>query len=104
FCIISQKQPMSKTNKIHGIHAIEEAIKTKQPIDKVFLQKGFQGEGLKKLEGFLQKNKIPVSYVPVEKLNRLVKGNHQGIVASISPIAFREMDELIPEIMEREKM
>lgn len=95
---------MSKTNKIHGIRAVEEALKTNQSIDKVFLQKGFQGESLKKLEGILQKNKIPVSYVPMEKLNRLVKGNHQGIVANISPIAFWEMDKLIPQIMEKEKM
>jgi 23S rRNA (guanosine2251-2'-O)-methyltransferase len=95
---------MSKTNKIHGIHAIEEAIKTNQSIDKVFLQKGFQGDGLKKLEGLLQKKKIPVSYVPVEKLNKLAPHNHQGVVANISPITFPEMESLIPEIMEKAKM
>lgn len=90
-------------NKIHGIHAVEEALKTNQPIDKVFLQKGFQGEGLKKLEGLLQKNGIPVSYVPLEKLHRLSGGNHQGVVANISPIQFEEMQSLIPDIMDREK-
>lgn len=90
-------------NKIHGIHAVEEALKTNQPIDKVFLQKGFQSEGLKKLESLLQKKGIPISYVPLEKLNRVSAGNHQGVVANISPIQFEEMQNLIPKIIEREK-
>ena len=33
--------------------------------------------------------------MPVEKLNRLTQHNHQGAVASMSPIAFYDLEELI---------
>jgi 23S rRNA (guanosine2251-2'-O)-methyltransferase len=33
--------------------------------------------------------------VPIEKLNRLTKGNHQGIVAFSSPISFHSLEEVV---------
>lgn len=88
-------------SKIFGIHAIDEALKSEQAIDKVFLQKGLRGDAVKNLEKKLKEHQIPISYVPVEKLDRLTKNNHQGVVASISPIRFAEMEEIVPEIMEK---
>ena len=42
------------------------------------------------------------SYVPVEKLNRLTKNNHQGVVANISPIEFHDLDTLVTQTLETE--
>lgn len=93
-----------KNAKIFGLHAIREAIKSKQAIDKVFLQKGLRGEAIKSLENLLREQHVQISYVPVEKLERLTKhGNHQGAVANISPINFPAMEEIIPALMENEK-
>lgn len=92
-----------RNNKIFGIHAIREAVESKQAIDKVFLQKGLRGEAVKALEALLKEHHINISYVPVEKLDRLSKhGNHQGAAANISPIRFPEMEEIIPSLMEKE--
>lgn len=94
---------MEKATTIFGIRAIIEAIKSGESIDKVFVQKGISGELFKELEFLLRQEGINSSYVPVEKLNRLVKGNHQGAVAYISPIAFHNIDDLVLNVIESGK-
>lgn len=94
---------MENQTQIFGIRAIIEAINAGETIDKVFLQKGERGELFSELESLLNKKSINRSYVPVEKLNRLTKKNHQGAVAQISPIEFHEMETLVMNVMESGK-
>ena len=94
---------MQKTTQIYGTRAIIEAIKANEPIDKVFLQKGLKGELSKELESSIRQNGINVSYVPVEKLNRLTKNNHQGAVANISPITFHDFETLVETAIAKEE-
>ncbi len=95
---------MQNTSQIYGIRAVLEAIKAKETVDKVFIQKGLKGELSKELEGVLRKNGIPASYVPIEKLNRLTPQNHQGVVATISPISFYELEGLVEQVLASEKI
>ncbi|WNH08087.1 23S rRNA (guanosine(2251)-2'-O)-methyltransferase RlmB [Thalassobellus suaedae] len=94
---------MQEQTQIFGIRAIIEAINSGKTIDKVFLQKGLKGELFSELETALRKNSINSSYVPVEKLNRLTRSNHQGAVAQISPIAFHDMETLVTSVIESGK-
>jgi 23S rRNA (guanosine2251-2'-O)-methyltransferase len=94
---------MENQTQIFGIRAIIEAINAGETIDKIFLQKGLHGELFNELETTIRKNSINSSYVPVEKLNRLTKGNHQGAVAQISPIAFHDLETLVMQVMESGK-
>lgn len=90
-------------NQIYGIRAVLEAIDSEQPINKIFLQKGLGGELFRELETTIRKNGISSSYVPIEKLNRLTKSNHQGVVANISPVQFRNFEELVEQVLGQEK-
>ncbi|MGB0981573.1 MAG: 23S rRNA (guanosine(2251)-2'-O)-methyltransferase RlmB [Winogradskyella sp.] len=94
---------MEKATTIFGIRAIIEAIKSNETIDKVFIQKGLHGELFKELEHLLRSEGINSAYVPIEKLNRLTRGNHQGAVAQISPIAFHNIDDLVSQVIESGK-
>lgn len=94
---------MKNETTIYGIRAILEAINSKEEIDKVFLQKGTKGDLMQELEHVLRKNDITTVYVPVEKLNRLTKNNHQGAVANISPISFYSLADLVEKTLENEK-
>ena len=94
---------MDKETTIFGIRAIIEGIKSGETIDKVFMQKGLRGELFQELEALLRQEGINSSYVPVEKLNRLTRGNHQGAVAQISPIAFHNIDDLVIQVIESGK-
>ncbi|MCL6264943.1 23S rRNA (guanosine(2251)-2'-O)-methyltransferase RlmB [Flagellimonas myxillae] len=92
------------SNQIYGIRAVLEAIEAEQPINKVFLQKGLGGELFRELETSIRKNGISCSYVPVEKLNRLTKNNHQGAVGQISPVEFHKFETLVEQVLEKEKL
>ncbi len=86
---------MSKNTNIFGIRAVIEAINANESIDKIFVQKGLKGALFQELEYLMRNSQISFSYVPIEKLNRLTKGNHQGVVAQIAPIDFYAIEELV---------
>ena len=86
---------MQKETKLYGLRAILEAIEADKSIDKIFLQKGLRSELFVQLEKKIRKKGLNFSYVPVEKLNRLTRNNHQGAVAQISPISFYDLDALV---------
>ena len=94
---------MEQETKIYGLRAIIEAINSNKAIDKVFLQKGLKGELFQELESLLRKERLNTSYVPVEKLNRLTNNNHQGAVATIAPIEFYDIDNLVLDVIESGK-
>lgn len=94
---------MEKQQQIFGIRAIIEAIHSGVDIDKVFIQKDSQGELMRELLKVLKQNNINFAQVPIEKLNRLGSRNHQGAVATISPIAFHDLDQLVLSLLEADK-
>jgi 23S rRNA (guanosine2251-2'-O)-methyltransferase len=94
---------MEKENQIFGIRAIIEAITAGKEIDKVFIQTDAQGDLMQELLKLLKKKSINFSYVPVEKLNRLTTNNHQGAVATIAPISFVSLEEMVNNVIENEK-
>jgi len=95
---------MEKTSQIYGIRAIIEAINANSTIDKVFVQKGLKGDLFKELEGLLRSKGINTSYVPLEKLDRLTKNNHQGVIANISPISFYTLETLVEGVLSSNKV
>ncbi|MBQ0116566.1 MAG: 23S rRNA (guanosine(2251)-2'-O)-methyltransferase RlmB [Flavobacterium sp.] len=94
---------MQTEDQIFGIRAIIEAVNASKDIDKVFVQKDANSELMQELLKTLKRNNINFSYVPVEKLNKLTHLNHQGAVASIAPIKFIGLEELVEKVAEQEK-
>ena len=91
---------MQNETTIFGIRAIIEAIRSNENIDKIFLQKGLQGDLFKELENLITKERLNASYVPIEKLNKLSKMNHQGAIAQIAPISFVTLENLVEHVNE----
>ena len=95
---------MEKTDFIFGIHTVIEAINSGKEIEKVLIKKGLQGELYYKLLDLIHQMQIPMQLVPVEKLDRVTRKNHQGIVAFISPITYYNIEEIIPKLYEDGKI
>ena len=91
---------MEKNTEIYGIRAVIESINSSKDIDKVFIQTGLKGKLIGQLESRIRKNKINFSYVPTQKLDRLSKKNHQGVIARIAPIKFYNIDSF-SEVLEK---
>ena len=83
---------MDRSTEIYGIRSVIEAIKSSKDIDKVFIQTGLKGKLIGQLESLIRKKNINFSFVPKQKLDRLSKKNHQGVIARIAPIKFYTID------------
>jgi len=94
---------MTKENYIYGIRPVIEALKAGKEIDKILIQAGLKGEGIRQLQHFIKEFEIPFQFVPVDKLNRLSRQNHQGVIAFISEITYQNLDSIIPFIYEQGK-
>ncbi len=86
---------MTKSDMIYGTRAVMEAIVAERQIERLFIQKGLQNELIRELLRLARERKLPFTYVPVEKLNRLTPKNHQGVVCLLSSVAFSSLDDLI---------
>ena len=94
---------MEKEHQIFGIRAVIEAINAGKEVDKVFIQKEAQGDLMRELMKTIRQKNINFSYVPVEKLNRRTPNNHQGAVATISPVKFYDIETLVESVLENNK-
>ncbi|MBE4947848.1 23S rRNA (guanosine(2251)-2'-O)-methyltransferase RlmB [Chryseobacterium culicis] len=92
-----------KDDFIFGLRPVIEAIEAGKTIDKIFVQNALQGPIYAELKAILAKNKIRPNYVPVEKLNRFTRKNHQGVVAFISDVPFHKVEDIVPQLFEQGK-
>jgi 23S rRNA (guanosine2251-2'-O)-methyltransferase len=86
---------------VFGIRSVIEAIRFGKDVDKVLVKRGLNGELFKELQSILKEYNIFVQYVPEEKLNRITKKNHQGVIALMSPVTFYEIENIVAEIFEK---
>ena len=88
---------------IFGLHPVMEAIDAGREISKILLRKGLEGNMYHELLIMMRDHDIPSQIVPVEKLNRVTRKNHQGIIAFISPVEYVRIENLIPSLFEEGK-
>lgn len=92
-----------KNEMIFGIRAVIEAIEAGKEIDKVLVKRDMSGDLSRELFAALKGNMCPVQRVPVEKLNRITRKNHQGVIAYISPITYYRTENILPSLFEEGK-
>jgi 23S rRNA (guanosine2251-2'-O)-methyltransferase len=91
------------SNLIYGHHPVVEAIQAGKPVEKVFFQQGLRGELEKEIRQLTREHNIPMQVVPKEKLNKLVRGNHQGVAAWLALVEFQDLEAVLPGILEQEQ-
>lgn len=94
---------MRKEDLIFGIYPVLEAIKAEVTLHKLYVQKGTSHPKINEIVEALENTEVSISYVPVEKLDKLTRSNHQGIVAQSSPISFSKIEEIVEPSLEQEK-
>jgi len=90
---------MEEPTEIYGLRAVLEALEAGQPIDRIYLEKGVQGSLAREVQIMAKKKGARLSYVPVQRLERFKDRNHQGVVATISPIRLQEYQPLIDQVI-----
>ncbi|TJZ61447.1 23S rRNA (guanosine(2251)-2'-O)-methyltransferase RlmB [Sphingobacterium olei] len=86
---------------VFGIRAVIEAIDSGKEIESLFVQRGLSGSLFLELKSLLKEHNLGYQQVPIEKLNRITRKNHQGVIAIISPIVYHQIEDLLPTIYEK---
>ena len=94
---------MQRNDIVFGTRAVIEAIKKGRPIEKVLVKKGLNNELFQELYQLMKENEIAFQFVPLERINRISRKNHQGILALLSPVEFYSIESVLPGIYETGK-
>lgn len=88
---------------IFGIRAVIEAAEAGKDIDKVLVKRELSGELFKELQEVLRRYEIPMQKVPLERIDRVTRKNHQGVVAFTSAVTYQKLDQIVPFLYEQGK-
>ena len=94
---------MKETEMIFGTRAVIEAIQAGKEIDKILMRRDLQNDLSRELFNIVRGTKIPLQRVPQEKLDRLTRKNHQGVIAFISAVTYQELEDIVPFLYEEGK-
>lgn len=92
---------MADSNLIYGHHPVAEAIRAGKLVEKVYFQQGIRGEMEKEFRHLAKEHGIPLQVVPREKLNKMTKGAHQGVVAYLALVEFQLLENVLPFVFEQ---
>ena len=91
---------LEKTDYIYGIRAVIEAIESGKEIDKVLVRKDLKGDLARELMEVVKHHGVLVQKVPVEKIERITRKNHQGVLAILSAITYDSLANVVPILYE----
>ena len=100
---IKKELVMENKDFIFGTRAVIEAINNSRTIEKILIKKGLSNELFQQLQPLIKEYNIPVQLVPIEKINRITRKNHQGVLAFVSPIEYTNIEVLVPGLFESGK-
>lgn len=80
---------------VYGLRPVIEAIESGQQIERVLMQNGLNSSLLGELRAKMAEHNLPFQYVPVEKLNKMTTGNHQGVVATIGAVKYHNLVDIL---------
>lgn len=95
---------MAIKDMIYGLRPVYEALAAGKEMEKVIIQKGLKGKMYSEVWQLIRDGDIPFQFVPLEKMNALTRGNHQGIVGFLSQIEYQDITALLPMLFESGKM
>lgn len=92
---------MADKDYIYGRHPVLEALQTAAPVEKVVLQQGTRGAFERELRHLCRDRGVPMQVAPRERLDRMVRGNHQGVIAYLAAVAYQRVADVLPMIYEK---
>lgn len=91
---------IDKTQYIFGLRPVIEAIESGKEIDKLLVNKSLSGDLSKELLECAREHHVLVQRVPVQRIDRVTRKNHQGVLAILSAVTYYHLDTLVPQLYE----
>ncbi len=92
------EKAQNKQQIVYGLRPVIEAIASGQQVERILIQNGLNSSLLNELRAKMKEHDIPFQYVPVEKLNKMTSGNHQGVVATIGSVKYHSLVDLLESL------
>lgn len=92
--------PVKENEMVFGIRAVLEALDAGVELDKIFIKRESRSELMQELVKAIGERSIPVRKVPIEKLNRLTRKNHQGVIAFKAATTYFRLHDVVPRLYE----
>ena len=89
---------------IFGTRAVLEAILAGREIENLLIQRDLNNDLIRELKAVAADHDVLYNKVPVEKLNRITRKNHQGVVCFLSPIRYAPIQEVLAHTFEHGKL
>lgn len=90
---------MENNHIVFGRKPLIEAFSVSdRSLDKIYIAVGIRGDEIDLIEQKAAEQKVPVKKVPKEKLNKLTKGNHQGVVAFFAAVEAVDFVSLMDQL------
>lgn len=88
--------------KIEGRNAVTELLKSDKTVNKLMIQKGERQGSINEIIKLAKNQKIIITEVDKNKLDQLSETkHHQGVIAFVSPIEYKELDDIFELAKER---
>lgn len=89
-------------NIVFGIRPVVEAIESHKQIEKLYIKRGAESQLMNELKDLCMRHHLRWQEVPIEKLNRMTRGNHQGVVAQMAAIDYVTVEDILERVPEDE--
>jgi 23S rRNA (guanosine2251-2'-O)-methyltransferase len=93
-----ENQPTS--GLIYGIFPVLEFLRAGGGAEKILMKKGLSGHNVQEIRKLAGERGTPIKEVPAEKLDRTVRGNHQGVICYGSLVTWQNAEDVVPFIFE----
>ena len=94
---------MKEKEMIFGIRAVIEAVQAGKDVDRVLVKRELQGELFQELQEVLTMHEIPMQKVPLDRIDRITRKNHQGVLAYMSAVTYQKIEDIVPMLFEQGK-
>ncbi len=86
---------------IYGLHPVIEALEAGRTIDKILIRRNLVGDNVSHLLQLARSARVPVQRVPPEKLDRVTRKNHQGVIALLAAVDYCRVADVLPTLFEQ---
>ncbi len=81
------------------MHPVYEAIRTGRKFEKILFKQGLEGDRFRGIYSTVKQND-PFQFVPGEKMNKLCRGSHQGVIGYMSQIDYLPFEDIVEKALE----
>lgn len=96
---------MSDTEEfLLGRNSVMEALKSGRSINKLLIAKGERHGTVREIIGLARAKGLIVQEVEISKLDIMTgKAKHQGVLATVAPVAYVELEDILAKAQEKEE-